>query len=245
MADIMCVCFHCADECTHGTHICDEVCINTDGSYTCGCHNSGYSLQSDGHSCACGGQLTTASGSFQTPGWPTSYPTENFECEWIIDVPNSGTIEFTIDETAFGIKGRSPCPSDHIEFFDGITSNAVSLNKICGIVDYYLSGLPIIITTSSVARVVFTGSDLSRGSKRVGIKVDYTTICMYIFLLLCVYNYVLCSLYIDVDCSTDNGGCDHICIELTSSIECQCRDGYNLVGRSTCTGMLDILCLDY
>ena len=195
----VCLKFSCCqsdiDECSEGSANCDEVCINTDGSYTCGCHNSGYSLQSDGHSCACGGQLTTASGSFQTPDWPVSYPFENFECEWIIDVPNTGTIEFTIDETEFGIKGRSPCSTDHIEFFDGITSNVVSLNKICGIVDFYPSGLPIITTTSSVARVVFTGSDLSRGSKRVGVKVDYTTICMYIFLSYYVYIimfYALC-----------------------------------------------------
>ena len=168
------------DECSEQSDSCSQVCINTIGSYTCSC-NAGFSLDSDGRSCTpqsgCGGLLTTASGSFQTDGWPVSYPFENFQCEWIIRLPNSGSrIRFTIDETAFGIKGRSPCPSDHIEFFDGTSSNAFSLNKICGIIDHYPSGLPIITTTSSVARVVFTGSDLSRGSKRVGIKVDYETV---------------------------------------------------------------------
>ena len=42
-----------------------------------------------------------------------------------------------------------------------------------------------------------------------------------------------------VDCGTDNGGCDQICIQSTSSIECQCRDGYDLIDRSSCTGMVD------
>ena len=166
------------DECLERTDNCDHVCNNTVGSYTCEC-NSGYILQSDGHSCACGGQFTTASGSFQTPGWPVSYPFENLECEWIIDVPNSGaTIEFTIDESAFGIKGRPPCSdsTDHIEFFDGNTSNAVSLNKICGLVRFYPSGLPIITTTSSVARVVFTGSNQQRNPNRKGVRVTYRSI---------------------------------------------------------------------
>ena len=171
------------DECQINNGGCAHICTDTTQSFVCTCE-TGYTLDVDGRSCIadvvetlCGGVLNAATGSFQTPDWPTSYPTENFECEWIIQLPNTGaTIEFTINDVAFGIKGRSPCPSDHIEFFDGTSSNAFSLNKICGIVDFYPSGLPIITTTSSVARVVFTGSDLSRGSKRVGVKVDYKTL---------------------------------------------------------------------
>ena len=172
------------DECALRISDCDQVCIDTIDSYNCSC-DPGYFLLPDGHSCIldCGGRLTDISGSFQTPGWPDSYPFENFECEWIIDVPNSGTIEFKINETAFGIKGRppSPCTTDHIEFFDGTSSNAVSLNKICGLTIHYPSGLPIITTTSSVARVVFTGSsNLQRNPNRVGVKVDYTAGGIYI-----------------------------------------------------------------
>ena len=153
------------------------MCTNTDGSYVCSC-NDGYFLQDDGHSCRCGGRLTAASGSFQTEGWPNSYPRRNFQCEWFIQLPNSrATIEFTIDESAFGINGRPPCTRDHIEFFDGTTTNAASLEKICGLPHFYESDtLPIITTTSSSARVVFTGSDRPRSSSRVGVKVDYLTI---------------------------------------------------------------------
>ena len=38
------------DECSDGTHNCDQVCTNTNGSYTCSC-NSGFTLGSDGQSC--------------------------------------------------------------------------------------------------------------------------------------------------------------------------------------------------
>ena len=122
--------------------------------------------------------MTAASGSFQTEGWPNSYTRRNFQCEWFIQLPDtSAAIEFTIDESAFGINGRPPCTTDHIEFFDGTSTNAASLEKICGLPHFYESDtLPIITTTSSRARVVFTGSDRTRSATRVGVKVDYVLV---------------------------------------------------------------------
>ena len=39
------------DECSDGTHVCTpHTCINTDGSYTCGC-NTGYLLETDEITC--------------------------------------------------------------------------------------------------------------------------------------------------------------------------------------------------
>ena len=226
------------DECSRGTDNCDHTCTNTDGSYTCGC-NTGYFLESDGHSCQCGGRLNTSSGSFQTEGWPNSYLRENFQCEWLIEVPlNGATIQFTIDESAFGINGRPPCSNDHIEFFDGTDSDADSLEKICGLAQakFYPNGLPVITTTSSSARVVFTGSSSGRSSSRVGVKVDYITIpppSKHKLIRFCsIYGHILSV----VDCGIDNGGCDHICVQLTGSVECQCETGYDLVDRYTCTG---------
>ena len=40
----------------------------------------------------------------------------------------------------------------------------------------------------------------------------------------------------EVDCSTDNGGCDQICVDSSGTVECQCEDGYDLSGRSSCIG---------
>ena len=164
------------NECLEGTPNCEQVCINIAGSFTCAC-NDGYTLSADGRSCitgrGCGGTLTGASGSFQTPGWPHSYPQENFQCEWIIELPNTGAaIEFTIDDSAYGINGRPPCPADSIEFFNGIASSAESLYKLCK-----FENPGFITTTSSQARVVFTGRvNPYRPRSRVGVRVTYRAV---------------------------------------------------------------------
>lgn len=166
------------NECSTGTHNCAQRCHNTAGSYTCSC-NSGYQLASDGRSCnplpttSCGGRLVATSGSFQTPGWPRSYPQENFQCEWIVDIPLSGyAIQFTIDRSAYGINGRPPCSNDYIQFFDGIGSNDRSLHKLCR---YDNPGA--IRTSSAEARVVFSSSvDSNRPAGRVGVRVSYTIV---------------------------------------------------------------------
>ena len=169
------------NECTTGQHNCDQGCVDTEESFYCTC-NDGFRLASDGHSCVteCGGRFTTASGTFQTPGYPSAYPQENLECEWIIDIPDSGaTIEFTVDDSPYGINGGPTCTSDHIEFFDGTGNSANSLRKLCGLAQSYsnFNNVRRITTTESEAKVVFTGSeDSNRPSNRVGVKVNYRTI---------------------------------------------------------------------
>ena len=159
------------NECSSGTHNCEHGCENTDGSFRCIC-NEGYSLAADGRSCECGGRLTAASGSFQTPGWPARYPQEDFQCEWIIEIPNSNArIEYTI-QSPYGINGRPPCPNDYIEFFDGTDSNADSMHKLCK----FENPGPM-RTSSSQGRVVFQSRvNPYRPSSRVGVKVNYRTV---------------------------------------------------------------------
>ena len=50
------------DECSAGTHECQQQCINTDGAYECECA-AGYTLVSDGKSCTgeCAAGYTLAS----------------------------------------------------------------------------------------------------------------------------------------------------------------------------------------
>ena len=195
------------NECSDNSDNCAQRCTNTAGSYICSCNSgftlaaNGRSCTanpttpppttpppttpppttpppttSPPDNGICGGRLTAASGSFQTPGWPTSYPQENLQCEWIIELPSSAsTIEFTVDDSAFGINGRAPCTNDHIQFFDGTTSNANSLLKLCNVARNY--DFKPITTTSSRARIVFTGSvNPNRPASRVGVKVNYKTV---------------------------------------------------------------------
>ena len=177
------------NECSEGTDNCDQRCTNTDGSYTCSC-NSGYTLAEDGRSCTpvaplCGGELTGSSGSFHSPGYPNGYPVENFECVWIIEASVGFRIELVVDDSQYGINGRDPCTTfnEHIEFFDGTGSNANSLRKLCGRPHFYadFDSTRHITTSSSQAKVVFTGTDRPRSASRVGVKVDYTMIGMYLY----------------------------------------------------------------
>jgi hypothetical protein len=170
------------NECLEGLDNCDQVCVNTRGSYTCSCNN-GFTLDANQRTCnedatqppegSCGGRLTASSGSFQSPGWPTAYPQNNFQCEWIIDLPDdNAVIEFRTDESAYGINGRLPCTRDFIEFFDGADSSSRSLHKTC---QYFVP--PVIRTSSSRARVVFAGTvNSNRPAGRVGVRVTYQTI---------------------------------------------------------------------
>ena len=50
-----------------------------------------------------------------------------------------------------------------------------------------------------------------------------------------------CHLYSDTnECNTNNGGCQHNCVNTEGSYECQCRSGYRLSGNGqSCTGMYD------
>ena len=159
------------NECVTPDQECEQSCINNPGSYSCGCWD-GYRLDSNGKTCSidCGSELSSTSGSFQTPGWPDHYPQVDFICEWTISVPNASAIRFEVDSSAYGINGRPPCPRDHIEFFDGLESDSQSLGRFCKL----KVPEPITVTTGA-ARIVFEGQrNPYRPVSRKGVKVDYT-----------------------------------------------------------------------
>ena len=160
------------DECSTNSHECEQICVNTEGSYLCSCRE-GYSLNEDNTTCSisCGGRLTEASGSFHTPDWPLRYPFENFRCEWEIEVENmtDSITEISFDEP-FGINGRLPCPTDYVEVFafDEDEDEYTSIEKECNM----RKPDPILILGNR-ARVVFQGSAHSRPLSRVGVSIIY------------------------------------------------------------------------
>jgi hypothetical protein len=162
------------DECSAVDNGCEDTCTNTDGSYLCSC-SDGYALDSNGKTCSlsCGGILTEDSGAFQTPGWPINYPQEDFICEWTMqNVTAQKVIRFEIDSSVYGINGRPPCRADHIEFFNGLDSDSVSLGRYCKLT------VPDPITVSTgAARVVFEGrQNPHRPASRKGVRVLYEVI---------------------------------------------------------------------
>lgn len=39
------------------------------------------------------------------------------------------------------------------------------------------------------------------------------------------------------ECSVNNGGCQHACIDTAVGFRCACHHGYKLAGNATCIGM--------
>ena len=141
------------------------------GSYSCSCRE-GYALNEDGRTCSvsCGGRLTEASGSFHTPDWPRRYPTEDFRCEWVIDIENAtdSVIEISFNKP-YGINGRDECPTDYVEVLDGLENSSPSFGRHC-----FMRRPHPILTTSSTAKVVFQGSSRPRPASRVGVSIEFT-----------------------------------------------------------------------
>ena len=42
---------------------------------------------------------------------------------------------------------------------------------------------------------------------------------------------------IEMTCQRENGGCDQVCEETETGVNCSCYDGYQPVDNQTCTGM--------
>ena len=196
------------DECASGTHSCEQVCVNTDGSYHCDCEG-GFALDSDGRTCivSCGGTLTATSGGFQSPGWPVFYPLD-FRCEWFISPANATEdtiLALTVNQTHFGIHGRDPCPTDYLEFHDGNSTDSDSMGVYCKF------NVPdTLYTSTSQAMAVFQASDNPHLANRVGARVTYQlyrkgsallTLCGYmqpIYSVLYNFMYGVACLYCDI-----------------------------------------------
>ena len=76
----------------------------------------------------CGVVLNTASGSFQSPNWPT-YP-NNVDCQWMIELPDSSKlVEIKCEDEPFGIAGTYP--SCTLRFYDGHSTQDNSYGPYC------------------------------------------------------------------------------------------------------------------
>ena len=159
------------DECSHLSHGCEHVCVNTQGSYYCECRD-GFALNSNNRTCSidCGGRFSEMNGSFQSPGWPESYPQLDFRCVWTVEIiPTGQSVAFVFNETYFGIDGNSPCHRDYIEFFDTADSSGSSVGKYCSLV----APKPVVITSEG-ARIVFQGRvNSNRRPHYIGVKITY------------------------------------------------------------------------
>ena len=119
----------------------------------------------------CGGLLNTASGLFQTPNWPETYPV-NIDCEWRIELPDANKlVEIRCEEEPFGIAGFLPaCSKDHLKFYDGHSKKDTEFGPFC----YYTKPSTTIMTSNKAMAVFHAGP--KHNSARRGFKCSFQSI---------------------------------------------------------------------
>ncbi|XP_059213752.1 bone morphogenetic protein 1-like isoform X2 [Centropristis striata] len=187
------------DECSRPDNgHCEQRCLNTLGSYRCAC-DPGYELAADRRSCE------TACGGFITKlnGSLTTpgWPKEyppNKNCVWQLVAPIQYRITLVFD--VFETEGNDVCKYDYVEVRSGLSSDSELHGKFCG------AEKPEVITSlQNNMRIEFKSDNTV--AKR-GFKAHF---------------------FSDIDeCSKENGGCQHECVNTFGSYSCQCRSGFML-----------------
>ncbi|KAF3827987.1 hypothetical protein GH733_001222 [Mirounga leonina] len=104
-----------------------------------------------GGSSACGGVLSSLSGSFSSPLYPESYPTD-IQCVWEIHVDKKFRIELMIP--TLNLEDILGCPYDSVEIFDGPRIASLSMGKFCA------STAVIFFSSSDIMTVVFRSDSM-------------------------------------------------------------------------------------
>uniref|UniRef100_A0A4W3GTR3 Metalloendopeptidase n=1 Tax=Callorhinchus milii TaxID=7868 RepID=A0A4W3GTR3_CALMI len=187
------------DECSRPDNGgCRQRCVNTLGSYKCAC-DPGYELAPDKKSCE------AACGGFLTKlnGSVTSpgWPKEyptNKNCVWQVVAPTQYRISLQFE--VFELEGNDVCKYDYVEVRSGLATDSKLHGRFCG-----LEKPDVITSQFNNMRIEFK-SDNTVSKK--GFKAQF---------------------FSDKDeCSKDNGGCQHECLNTFGSYVCQCRNGFVL-----------------
>lgn len=112
----------------------------------------------------CGEILTSASGSFHSPGYPSIYPA-NSVCSWTIRAPSYHKI--TLDFADFHVQGGSSCRHDALDIYDGASIRDDKLGRFCG------QNKPMLLTSSGNYLYLRFTSD-GRTEKK-GFRATYNT----------------------------------------------------------------------
>uniref|UniRef100_A0A0K0ESU2 Metalloendopeptidase n=1 Tax=Strongyloides stercoralis TaxID=6248 RepID=A0A0K0ESU2_STRER len=191
------------NECKKNNDLCDHICINEIGGYSCQCH-AGFSLSKDKKTCLnkCGGHLTNLTGAILSPNYPNQYP-PNTECTWDIILKND--YQIFLNFSFVSLEGIiTDCSYDSIlvyELDNNMSVNHSSIVQICG---HHTQ--PILMkSTGSKIRIKFQ-SDSS--VEKFGFIASY----------IGFYD----------ECLLSNGGCEQICESNINSYKCKCLDGFTL-----------------
>ncbi|KAH3692443.1 hypothetical protein DPMN_194284 [Dreissena polymorpha] len=90
--------------------------------------NSGFRATYTKSTSACGGDFTSQSGSFVSPGYPNSYPS-NTECVWTVAVSPGNRVQLAF--SVFNMEDHEFCNLDYVEIHEGQLGGPL-LGRFCG-----------------------------------------------------------------------------------------------------------------
>ncbi|XP_062071161.1 deleted in malignant brain tumors 1 protein-like [Lepus europaeus] len=105
-----------------------------------------------GGSGSCGGVISSLSGSFSSPHYPESYPTD-IQCVWEIHVEKKFHIQLMIPNLK--LEDILGCPYDSVEIFDGPRIASLSMGKFCA------SVAVLFFSSSDIMTVVFRSDSMT------------------------------------------------------------------------------------
>ena len=119
----------------------------------------------------CGGNLTAANGSFQTPNWPETYPV-NIDCVWKIQLPDSNMlVRVGCSEDPFGIAGFLPaCEKDYLKFYNGHSKQGIEFGPFC----HYEKPMTTVMTSNKAMAIFHAGP--AHNAARKGFKCSFESI---------------------------------------------------------------------
>ncbi|CEF59375.1 Astacin-like metalloendopeptidase [Strongyloides ratti] len=191
------------NECKKKNDLCEHICINEIGGYSCQCH-PGFSLSKDKRTCLnkCGGHLANLTGAIISPNFPNQYP-PNTECTW--DIILKDDYQIFLNFSFVSLEGIiTDCSYDSIlvyELDNNMSVNHSSIVQICG-----QHTQPLLMkSTANKIRIKFQ-SDSS--VEKFGFIASY--------------------IGFHDECLLSNGGCEQICESNINSFKCKCLDGFSL-----------------
>ncbi|XP_076146859.1 cubilin [Alosa pseudoharengus] len=124
----------------------------------------------------CGDTLTDPSGSFTSPGHPTSYP-HGANCSWYISVTPGNLVRLSF--SSFNLEYNTDCRYDYVEVYDnGTAQTGTLLGRYCG-----RSVPPSLTSTDNMLTVLFVSdsSQAVEGFAASYVSINATTDCSEVF----------------------------------------------------------------
>ncbi|KAL2085662.1 hypothetical protein ACEWY4_018982 [Coilia grayii] len=138
--------------------------------------NHGFTAAYDSIIEGCGDTLTASSGSFHSPGHPSSYP-HGANCTWYISVPAGNLIRLSF--TSFNLEYHQNCNYDYVEVYDnGTAQTGTLLGRYCG-----RSVPPSLTSTDNMMTLLFVSdsSQSTEGFAASYVSINASTDCSEVF----------------------------------------------------------------